>query len=219
MTFLRTASAMVLALVLSGCGEREVPSTTASTALGAHAVIAPEHVELFPRSPALQQQRGAVEFFSYGCGHCQAFAPLIADWAKQQSTPVEYIPVAWNAGTELYARFFYLIRSQSNFDTLHQGMFEQVVAFDRQTPLEQRRDSLIEWLQQQGLSLETIAQGLTSPSAEAAVERAKRLAEHYQIASTPTLVVNGTDKILNQKLTGYPHLLAVATQRLSPPDK
>ena len=219
MTFLRTASAVVLALVLSGCGEREAPSTTASTAPDAHAVIAPEHVELFPRSPALQQQQGEVEFFSYGCRHCQVFAPLLADWARQQSAPVEYIPVAWNAGTELYARFFYLIRSQSNFEALHQGMFEQVIAFDRQTPLEQRRDSLIEWLQQQGLSVEVIAQGLTSPSTGVALERAKQLAQHYQIASTPTLVVNGTDKILNQKLTGYPHLLEVATQRLSPPDK
>lgn len=210
------ASAAVLAVMLSGCGESEVSSTSSESenTTQVQAVAAPEHVEVFEATAALKKP-GVVEFFSYGCGHCQAFAPLIADWAKQQSAEVEYIPVAWNASTELYARFFYLIRGQSNFDVLHPEMFEQVMAFDRQTSLEQRRDALIAWLQQRGMSLEAIGQGLSSTAVQAAVARSGQLAQHYQIASTPTLVVNGTDKIINQKLTGYQHLLEVAAQRLS----
>ena len=178
----------------------------------------PKHIQRFaaPESWATGPSANVLEFFSYSCLHCQAFAPLISEWAVQQQASVEYVPVAWNADTELYARFFYLIRSQSNFAKLHPPLFERVMSLDSQAPLDQRKILLIEWLQQQGIEPVETLKLLSSEAVEQAIKRAKQLAAHYQVASTPTLVVNGTDKIINRELTSYQHLLDVAASRLLP---
>lgn len=180
--------------------------------------VVPKHIQRFtaPESLTTGQAANVLEFFSYSCLHCQAFAPLISNWATQQQASVEYVPVAWNEDTELYARFFYLIRSQSNFAELHPLLFERVMSLDSHEPLDQRKILLIEWLQQQGIEPVETLNLLSGEAVEQAIGRVKQLSAHYQIASTPTLVVNGTDKILNSELTSYQHLLDVAASQLLP---
>lgn len=198
--------------LMTGCSEPDRPLKQPSEVTEAHASA--RHVEVFDTLSDQEEAADVIEFFSYRCPHCQVFAPLLADWAAQKGMSVEYMPIVWNTDTELYARFFYLTRHHADAQALHQQLFEQVMQLDSEAPVEQQKTVLIQWAQEQGMKPDDISEGLSSPALQVAIERSSALARHYQIASTPTLVVKGTDKILNRELTGYQHLLDIAEQRL-----
>lgn len=228
---LQSAVALLMGLVLSvalgGCSDHDEPApppTEVDQAAQEERVVTsdltPKHYASFApwqesvTNTAQPIAADVFEFFSYACTHCQSFAPMLDDWAKEQAARVEYVPVIWDDTTGLYASLFYAIRERADFYSLHTGLFEQVAALDDALPPEQRQIRLMQWLQQQGVQPIELLAAMESEANQAALQRIEALMKHFRISSTPTLVLAGQDKIINRELASYEQLLDVAAERL-----
>lgn len=165
--------------------------------------------DVIKQQPDIAQTQ-VLEFFTYGCSHCQTFAPVLSSWAKAKSITVGYIPVVWNDVTELYAKAFYLIKGHSNFVQLHAGLFELIAGFSRTDSLEEQKIALIDWFQQQGIQPIETLEALNSSRFEQELARSVLLTQRFKITGTPTLVVNHAHRINNKAVKSQQQLLDIA---------
>ena len=214
---LRTGVALALSsfLLVSGCSDSGSPAAESTVSGSASASAEPvSHVKSFsPYKDYSGLESSVAEFFSYGCSHCQAFAPLIDGWSEKEGISVEYLPVVWSEETALQARIHYLLKEREDFKTQHYALFEQVAALGNQGTPEERQAALMGWLTSLGYEAQELSAKLFSPEMDTALNRIQKLGLYFQVRSTPTLVVAGRDKVLNDNLKSYEHLLEVATEQ------
>jgi thiol:disulfide interchange protein DsbA len=99
----------------------------AFTPLLARAADTPVVVELArPQAKETPGKIEVIEFFSYGCNHCNDFHPILQAWiAKQQADVVVLrIPVAWNRAWENLARLYYTLESLGDLKRLDDAVFK-----------------------------------------------------------------------------------------------
>lgn len=154
------------------------------------------------------------EFFTYGCSHCQTFAPVLANWAKKQNENVVYIPVVWSETTELHAKAFFLIQKKAEFKTLHAGLFKLTAGFSRTDSIEEQKIALIDWFQQQGIQPIESLKAIDTSEYEQQLAQSLLLTKRFKVSGTPTLVVNQKYRINNKAVNSQKELLEIAKQLL-----
>ena len=156
-----------------------------------------------------------LEFFSYGCGHCQQFAPDLQAWhEKNGSKQVAYIPVVWNQTTGLYARVFYAIQPLANFEEVHHDMFKLFATFGNEKSLGEQLDKIYAMLAEKGVDTAAVKTRLESKELESKLRSSITLAKHYEITGTPTLILKGSKRINNKALTSKDDLFVFVDKLL-----
>lgn len=151
------------------------------------------------------------EFFWYGCGHCQKLAPNYAVWIKQkQDVQSQYLPIIWNASTEMHARIFLLIQDRHDFDLLHSEMYKLVDSFSRTDTLDDQKPLFKERLKTLGVSEESVDAAINSDQFDAAIATLKQKAAEFGVTSVPTVIVNQEYKVLNKELKSVNDILNIA---------
>jgi thiol:disulfide interchange protein DsbA len=163
--------------------------------------------------PELKQTQVS-EFFTYGCSHCQAFAPVLSKWGKSKEINIKYVPIVWNETTDLHARAYFLIESHQNFSSLHSGLFTLVAGFSRTDSLDDQKIELITWLQKQNIQPIDALNAFNSTGFENELALSVLLAKRFQVTGTPTLVINNTYRINNKSMSSQKDLLTVAEELL-----
>ena len=126
---------------------------------------------------------------------------------------MEYLPVVWSEETAFQARIHYVLKEREDFKTHHYDLFKQVAALGKQGSSEERQAALLNWLVSLGYEAQELREKLFSPQMDTALNRIQKLGLYFQVRSTPTLVVAGRDKVLNDNLKSYEHLLEVTTEQ------
>ncbi len=165
--------------------------------------------DVLVRNPDLKQTQ-VIEFFTYGCSHCQAFSPVLGKWKKSKGINIKYVPIVWNETTDLHARAYFLIESHKNFNRLHNGLFKLVAGFSRTDSLDDQKIELITWLQKQKIQPIDALHAFNSTSFENELALSVLLAKRFQVTGTPTLVINNVHRINNKGLDSQKKLLKVA---------
>ena len=160
------------------------------------------------------RESAVIEFFTYGCSHCQSFAPLLTKWQKKNNVQVLYMPVVWNENTELHAKAFYLARQQKNFKVLHRRLFKVFSGFGRTDSIEDQKIALIEWFQQQAVQPIDTLHAFTSSDHEEQLAQSILLAKRFKITGTPTLVVDQQYRINNKAAKSQNEILDIAASLL-----
>ncbi len=169
--------------------------------------------DVLENQPDLKQMQ-VIEFFTYGCSHCQAFAPVLTKWKKHEKINVKYVPIVWNVITDLHARAYFLIESHENFNSLHRGLFKLVAGFSRTGSLDDQKIELITWLQKQDIQPIDTLSAFNSSGFENELALSVLLAKRFQVTGTPTLIVNNTYRINNKSMNSLNELLQVAEKLL-----
>jgi len=157
-----------------------------------------------------------LEFFTYGCQHCQAFAPKLSQWhEKHQNQRVVYVPVIWDELTEMHARLFYLIQSEENFKGIHHELFAIVGGFSRTDSIEDQKVQLVVFLQQKGIQPKDVVEALNTSKFDPKTASSLMLAKRFEISGTPTVVVDKQYKILNNALKDHDSLFSVMDELLA----
>jgi thiol:disulfide interchange protein DsbA len=62
-----------------------------------------------------------VEFFWYNCMHCNAFEPILSEWAKKLPKDVAFrrVPVAFNASFAPQQRLYYALEAMGLLEKVH----------------------------------------------------------------------------------------------------
>jgi protein dithiol oxidoreductase (disulfide-forming) len=158
------------------------------------------YVRLKNSMPVEGKNIEVIEFFSYGCPHCGEFEPVLQGWLKNKPADVTFrrIPVMFQPRWESLARAYYTLEAL-NEEKLTPEVF--VAVHTRNAPLWNEKDFL-DWLATKGVDRKKAEELYGSFAIVGKVNRAKQLAQAYQIQSVPTMVIDGKYATGPEKLPG-----------------
>lgn len=131
-----------------------------------------------------------MEFFAYWCPHCNAFDPLLNEWAKRQGSDVVLLhtPWAYNDAQVPLERLYYVLDSLGRESELRAHVFG-AIHIDH-NPLS-TLDAQAEWAGKNGIDPKKYRELYESFSVQAKTRRASQLAQSANVSGVPTLVVDG----------------------------
>lgn len=131
-----------------------------------------------------------LEFFWYGCPHCNSFEPRFDPWLKRQAADVavKRVPVAFRDDFVPHQRLYYTIEALGKVDELHPKVY-QAVHNDREAV--NREELILAWAGRQGLDTATFKELYNSFSVASKVRRATQLQNAYRVQGVPSIGVDG----------------------------
>ena len=131
-----------------------------------------------------------VEFFSYGCPHCADLEPYLEEWLKTLPPDVQFrrVPVLFQERWVALAKVYYTLDALGVEPKMSQDVFNAVhkqginLAYDK---------VFFDWAATKGLDRKKVEDIFGSFSVTGKVNRAKQIAQNYNIQSVPTVVVDG----------------------------
>jgi len=131
-----------------------------------------------------------IEFFWYGCPHCNAFEPMLSEWIKTLPGDVAFrrVPVAFQQSFIAHQQLFYALEAMNLVAQLHARVFAAIHN-------ERRRlvsaPAILSWVHDQGVDTAQFSGHFQSFSTESKVRRANQLTDAYQVQGVPALGVAG----------------------------
>jgi protein dithiol oxidoreductase (disulfide-forming) len=131
-----------------------------------------------------------IEFFSYGCPHCNDLEPFLDAWMSKLPPDVQFrrVPVMFQQRWEALARVYYTLDAMGEEQRLSPEVFKAIHV--NNVPLYQDK-AFFDWAASKGLDRNKVADTYSSFAVSSKFNRAKSLAAAYNIQSVPTIVVDG----------------------------
>jgi thiol:disulfide interchange protein DsbA len=131
-----------------------------------------------------------VEFFWYGCPHCNAFEPQLDAWARKLPADVAFrrVHVAFTAMHETHAKIFYALDSLGQVDAMHRKVF---AAMHLQRRRLDKESDIAAFATESGLDGAKFVDAYKSFGVATKVRQAKQLSEAYKIDGVPSLGIHG----------------------------
>jgi thiol:disulfide interchange protein DsbA len=132
-----------------------------------------------------------IEFFWYGCPHCNAFEPALEAWVKKLPADVAFrrVPVAFREEPFVaHQRIFYALEAMGQVEAMHRKVF-YAIHNDRQhldKPAE-----ISAFMVKNGIDGAKFLDTYNSFGVQTKVRQAKQLAEAYKIDGVPALGIQG----------------------------
>lgn len=132
-----------------------------------------------------------LEFFAYGCSHCNAFEPVLDAWQKKLPADVLFrrIPVAFREGPMvLHQKLYFAFETLGLVDRMHHKVFEAIHAQKQRLDTEEEIGA---FAAKNGVDRSRLLETMNSFAAAARVKQASQLVDGYGIEGTPSMGVNG----------------------------
>jgi thiol:disulfide interchange protein DsbA len=131
-----------------------------------------------------------LEFFWYGCPHCNAFEPTLDAWSKRLPADVDFrrVHVALNPHWEVHQKIFYALEAMGQLPAMHRKVFYAIHG-ERQR-LDKPED-IAAFMQKNGVDGAKFLDTYKSFTVLTKARQASKLAEAYKIDGVPTLGVQG----------------------------
>ncbi len=163
-----------------------------------------------PITPPLATPKGkieVIEFFSYGCNHCNDFHPLITPWAAKLPKDVTFrrVPVSFNRPEwARLSRIYFALEATGDLAKLDAAVF---IAIHEQRVTFKTDEAVIAWATSKGIDGKKFGDALASFSMQSKVQRADQEASAARISGVPALAVDGKFLINNEAASNYDELL------------
>ncbi|WP_418317291.1 thiol:disulfide interchange protein DsbA/DsbL [Piscinibacter sakaiensis] len=150
-----------------------------------------DYVRLAQPQPVPPGKIEVIEFFWYGCPHCNAFEPLIEAWVKKLPADVDFrrIPVAWREEPFVaHQKLYYALEGLGLLDSMHRKVF-YAMHNDRMR-LDKAAD-IIAFVAKHGVDQAKFTEMYNSFSVQTKATQARKLAEAYRIDGVPAMGIHG----------------------------
>ena len=147
-----------------------------------------------------------IEFFSYGCPHCGDLEPILQGWLKTMPADVQFrrVPVMYQDRWVPLAKIYYTLEALGEEARLSPDVFTAVHAGGLSLWQEK---TFFDWAASHGLDRKKVEDMYNSFGIAGKVNRARAIAQTYQIQSVPTIVVDG--KFVSNKVSSHRAMPAV----------
>ena len=132
-----------------------------------------------------------LEFFWYGCPHCNSFEPMLDAWAKNLPEDVTFrrVPVAFREEPFVaHQKIFYALEAMGLVSTLHRKVFYAIHV--ERAKLDKLAD-IAQFMQKNGVDAAKFSDAYNSFGVNTKATQARKLAEAYRIDGVPALGVQG----------------------------
>jgi protein dithiol oxidoreductase (disulfide-forming) len=151
------------------------------------------HRELARAAPveAAPPRIEVVDFFWYGCPHCNAFAPLLDPWIERQPSDVAVrkVPVSFQPAFGVHQRLYFALEAIGQVKAFHRRVF-RAIHLDRQRLNSDA--SILAWARDQtDLDSDRFARVYGSFVVATMATRATQVQEAYGVTGVPALGVAG----------------------------
>lgn len=134
-----------------------------------------------------------LEFFMYGCPHCDQFDPVVKKWLAGQPEHVEFrhVPAMFGGSANLHGEAFYTLQMMGEGERLHPLLFAEI--HQKKNRLKDA-DALEAFLRDNGVDMEKYAEVKRSFAVATKVNQAAALMRRYQVKGVPAIVIDGRYK-------------------------
>ncbi|MEO8280696.1 MAG: thiol:disulfide interchange protein DsbA/DsbL [Ideonella sp.] len=150
-----------------------------------------DYIRLAQPQPVPPGKIEVIEFFWYGCPHCNAFEPMIEPWAKKLPDDVVFrrVPVAFRDEPFVaHQKIYYALEGLGQVDAMHRKVF-YAIHNDRM-----RLDKLPDiaaFMAKNGIDAAKFTDMFNSFSVQTKANQARKLAEAYRIDGVPAMGIQG----------------------------
>lgn len=159
--------------------------------------------------PTSEKAGEVVEFFSYGCPHCNDFDPYLSTWKQTMPANVNFIQSPVSFGRESWgvmATGKHIADKLEMSDSMHDVFFDAV--HNKRIALN-TFEELQALFAEQGVDKETFYQTAESLQVQAAFKKSEQSARNYAVSSVPSVMVNGHWMINSQNLSSFEEVFDV----------
>jgi len=131
-----------------------------------------------------------IEFFYYGCPHCNNLQLPLRVWLKQKPADVEFrrVPAVFSDSWMPLTRAYYALDALGAVDKLHHDVFAAI--HEQNIRLSDTR-VLFDWMARHGVDRQKFADTYNSFGVQGRAQRSIELTQKYDIPGTPALTVDG----------------------------
>ncbi len=131
-----------------------------------------------------------LEFFWYGCPHCNSLQPSLVAWLKQKPADVEFrrVPAVLGQSWIPLTQVFYTLEALGLTEKFHHDVF---AAIHKDKVRLQDPETLFDWVAKRGVDRKKFTDTYSSFGVRSRVQRAIEMSRTYGIPGTPALVVDG----------------------------
>ena len=131
-----------------------------------------------------------IEFFWYGCPHCNAFEPVLSAWTKKLPADVAFrrVHVAFRPAFEPQQRLAATLESMGVIEQYQGRIFQAIHA---QGIKLDRPEQIIEFMGSVGVDKAKFTEMYNSFGMRSKVNQGKQLAEAYKVDGVPALGIHG----------------------------
>jgi len=131
-----------------------------------------------------------LEFFWYGCPHCNNLQTPLRAWLKRKPADVDFkrVPAVFQDSWVPLTKAYFTIEAMGLVDKLHHPVF---AAIHEQKVRLQDQKVLFDWMEKHGVDRQKFADTYNSFAVQSRAQRAKDMTANYDIPGTPAIVVDG----------------------------
>lgn len=131
-----------------------------------------------------------IEFFWYGCPHCNDLHPYLSRWLENKPADVafRFVPAILRNNWVPGAKTFYAMESLGLTQTLHDKVYH---AIHREKTDLSKEATLFDWVGKQGIERDEFVSAYNSFTVQNQVNRSAKMIRQYKLTGVPALVVDG----------------------------
>jgi thiol:disulfide interchange protein DsbA len=155
-----------------------------------------------------------LEFFSYGCPHCADLDPELQAWQKTLPADVSFrrVPVMFQDRWIGLAKVFFTLEALGVDDRLTPEVF---VALHKNGAQLWNEKAFFDWAASKGLDRKKVEEMYGSFAISGKVNRAKQLAQAYNVQSVPMVVVDGKFTTASDKVGSHAAMPAALNELIA----
>lgn len=131
-----------------------------------------------------------MEFFWYGCSHCNNLHPYLKKWVETAPADVDfkYVPAIFRKNWVPAAKLFYSINAIGAMDALHDNIYNAI----HQNKINLHKEPvLFNWIKKQGVDLKKFQNAYKSFTVQSQVAKSTQMTRQYKLTGVPSLIVGG----------------------------
>ncbi|NLD69368.1 MAG: thiol:disulfide interchange protein DsbA/DsbL [Limnobacter sp.] len=130
----------------------------------------------------------AIEFFWYGCPHCNSLEPALEQWVKKLPDDVVFRRIHVPFGERRHQQLFYTLESMGKDEELHKAVFHAIhVDRDRLDTV----DRMVAMLSKHGVDEKQFRDTFDSFAVRTKMRRAAQVVDAYGVEGVPAMAVAG----------------------------
>ena len=149
-----------------------------------------------------------LEFFWYGCPHCNAFDPILEKWIENKPSNTEFkrVPAVFRPEWKVHARTYYALQVMGAGEKYHGKIFKEMHKNKKRLDT---LDAMTDFLVKQGVNKDEFTSAYNSFSVDNMVRKVIKQLQGYKISGVPAMAVAGKYVVSGKSAGSYENMIRI----------